>query len=121
MAGVAGALPLICSGAMYAGVPMRVSVPVSGVASAARAMPKSMTAGPSGVSRMLAGLRSRCTMPAAWMSPRASATPAISSRDVLGRSGPPTARARASEGPGTYSVASHGSGPSVLLSTTGTM
>ena len=45
--------------AIHAGVPSVIPVMVIDVASAARAMPKSMTFGPSEDTRMLVGLRSR--------------------------------------------------------------
>ncbi len=60
-------LPAACSGAMKVGVPTVTPLLVSEVASAARAIPKSMTRGPSAASRTLDGFRSRCTMPAPWM------------------------------------------------------
>ena len=63
MAGVM-ARPRICSGAMNCGEPTAMPLWVRLVASAARAMPKSMTRGPSGASSTLDGLRSRCTTPA---------------------------------------------------------
>ena len=47
----------------------------------ARAMPKSMTRGPSMVIRTLDGLRSRWTSPAPWMSRRARTSPEASARD----------------------------------------
>lgn len=56
--------PAACSGAMNDGVPMVTPLPVSEVASAAYAIPKSMTRGPSAASSTFDGLRSRCTMPA---------------------------------------------------------
>ncbi len=60
--------PRICSGAMNPGEPMTIPVLVSSDSTdtwKARAMPKSMTRGPSAVSRTLEGLRSRWTIPAA--------------------------------------------------------
>ncbi len=94
-------LPAACSGAMKDGVPMVTPLLVSEVASAARAIPKSMTRGPSDASSTLPGLRSRWTMPALWMTWRASAIPATSSRTVSTGSGPCLWTASASEGPGT--------------------
>src|SRR6201993_4657078 len=54
------------------------SAAVSTVPSSARAMPKSITRGPSAASSTLPGLRSRCTRPQAWMARSASASPAAS-------------------------------------------
>ncbi|RPK66958.1 hypothetical protein EES42_23355 [Streptomyces sp. ADI95-17] len=111
--------PAACSGAMNEGVPMVTPLPVSEVASAAWAMPKSMTRGPSAASSTLDGLRSRWTMPAPWMTCSASAMPAISSTTVSTGSAPCATTASASEGPGTYAVASHGWAASVAASITG--
>ena len=89
--------PACCSGAMYGGVPMTEPASVSGLDSAAvdaaadelsiesvsegsappRASPKSSTrARPSTPTSTLPGLKSRCTIPAAWAaaSPRAAST-----------------------------------------------
>ncbi len=93
--------PAACSGDMKAGVPTVTPLPVSAVLSAARAMPKSMTRGPSPASSTLDGLRSRCTMPAPCTTCSASATPAVSSSTVATGSGPCSATAEASVGPGT--------------------
>jgi len=54
------------SGAMYVGVPTTPPVACA-PASSVRAMPKSMTRGPSEPSSTLAGLKSRWTTPASWM------------------------------------------------------
>ncbi|CAM5550915.1 hypothetical protein STANM309S_03875 [Streptomyces tanashiensis] len=86
---------------MKAAVPMVTPVPVRQVASVARAMPKSMTRGPSSAIRTLDGFRSRCTMPAPWMTCRASAIPATRSSTVSTGSAPWRATACWSEGPGT--------------------
>ncbi|OSY49536.1 hypothetical protein BG846_04829 [Streptomyces fradiae ATCC 10745 = DSM 40063] len=94
-------LPAACSGAMNDGVPMVTPLLVSEVASAARAMPKSMTRGPSEARRTLPGFRSRWTMPAPWMTWRASAMPATSSSTVSTGMGPCLCTASAREGPGT--------------------
>ncbi len=80
-----------CSGDMKGGVPITRPVWVrasAGAKSAARETPKSMTRGPSSASITLAGFRSRWTTPAPWMSRRASARPAASSRSRWGGSGP---------------------------------
>jgi len=63
IAGVAGS-PSACSGAMNPGEPIRMPVRVMVVASTARAIPKSITRGPSAASSTLDGFRSRCTSPA---------------------------------------------------------
>src|SRR6266699_621867 len=91
---------------------------VSMVDSTAREMPKSMTRGPSSASRTLDGLRSRCTTPAAWIALRLSARPAASASSDASGSGPCVSTASASEGPGTYAVAIHATGPSTSASTT---
>ena len=67
--------PLIWSGAMKPAEPTIIPVLVMGVASMAWAMPKSMTFGPASVRMTLEGLKSRCTMPAAWITVSASASP----------------------------------------------
>ena len=72
----------------YCGEPTIMPLRVSAVASSARAIPKSITRGPSGASSTLDGLRSRCTTPAAWMACRASATPAISRNTIASGIGP---------------------------------
>ena len=72
-------LPFNCSGAMYPGVPAMAIVCVAAVApstdfSASLAKPKSSTfTEPFSVTRMLPGLRSRCTIPAACAAASASA------------------------------------------------
>ena len=117
MAG-ATATPEICSGAMNCGEPTRMPVRVTAVASAAQAMPKSITRGPSGASSTLDGLRSRCTTPAWWIACSASATPAISSSTVPGGIGPWLVTVSCRDGPGTYAVTSHGGVASGLASST---
>ena len=67
--------PLICSGAMNPAEPTIMPVLVMDVASRAWAIPKSMTFGPVAVRMTLEGLKSRCTMPAAWITVSASASP----------------------------------------------
>ncbi len=94
------------------GVPMAAPVAVWAVPSAATAMPKSMTRGPSAASSTFDGLRSRWTIPAPWMAWSASATPAISHSTAGTGSGPLRSTACVREGPGTYSVASQGGTPS---------
>ena len=83
--------PWACSGDIKAGEPITSPVPVSVVASAAREIPKSMTRGPSSANSTFDGFRSRCTMPAAWIAPKPSASPAASARtdesSAAGRAG----------------------------------
>lgn len=95
------ASPSACSGDMNCGVPIRPPLRVSWVASAARAMPKSMTHGPAGPSRMLPGLRSRCTTPAAWIAARACAVQPTSWNTAGIGSGPYVSSAVWSATPGT--------------------
>ncbi len=113
------AAPPTCSGLTKPGEPTRAPVTVIGVASRARAIPKSTTRGPSSARITLDGLRSRCTMPAAWMAASASARPAPSSSVASGESGPPSSTRRDSGGPDRYVVANHGRGPSTSASITG--
>ncbi len=83
-------------------------------------MPKSMTRGPSIVTRMFAGLRSRWTRPASWtaVSARASRLARIrTDRSGSGSGRPAITSCR--EGPGTYPVATHGAAASVSASSTG--
>ncbi|MCQ0015130.1 hypothetical protein LUX39_16505 [Actinomadura madurae] len=87
--------------------------------SRARAMPKSMTRGPVEESRTLAGLRSRCTIPAPWMAASAVATPtARPSRSEPG-SGPLPRTAFSRFGPSMYSVTMYGGSWSSSASITG--
>jgi hypothetical protein len=118
IAGPPGADPEICSGAMYSGVPTTCPVPVSWVPPTDQAIPKSITFGPVGESSTLAGLRSRCTNPPAWIAASASASPPASSTSRGAGSGPERATACASDGPLTYSVANHGGSPSGSASRT---
>lgn len=64
--------PSACSGAMYWAVPITMPVWVTGAASTALAIPKSVSfTWPVGVIRMLPGLTSRCTSPAVCATCRA--------------------------------------------------
>ena len=103
---------------MNPGEPITRPACVSAVDSTAREMPKSMTRGPSSAISTFDGLRSRCTTPAAWIALRLSARPAVSVSNELAGSGPCSFIASVSEGPGTYAVASHATGPSTSASTT---
>ncbi len=79
------ALPVACSGAMYAGVPTALAS-VSCSESISKTSPKSSsTTRPSVVTRTFDGFTSRCTLPAAWSaeSPRATCRNASRSRTSL--------------------------------------
>ena len=89
------------------------------VPSVAREMPKSITRGPSVASSTLAGLRSRCTTPHAWMAAIASVSPASSGHSAGAGSGPFSATTWSRDGPGTNAVASHGGRSFSPLATTG--
>jgi hypothetical protein len=93
--------PRACSGDMKPGEPSTGPLPVSMLASAACEMPKSMIRGPSSASSTFDGFRSRCTMPAAWIAPRPSASPAASASTDLAGSGPCLVTVSASDSPGT--------------------
>src|SRR5690606_38382721 len=81
-------------------------------------MPKSITWGPRGESRTLPGLRSRWTRSAPWIAASARARPeARTGRDCAG-SGPWSRTASLRVGPGTYSVAIHGTPVPVSASRT---
>ncbi len=83
--------PRTCSGDMKPGEPIIAPVrvrPPSATVSRARAMPKSMTRGPSMVIRTLDGFRSRWISPARWMSWSAPASPAPRLRTERSGSGP---------------------------------
>ncbi len=83
-------------------------MPVSAVASAARAIPKSITRGPSAATSTFAGFRSRCTTATLWIACSASAIPPTSSSTVRTGSAPCSRTTCCSDGPGTYEVTSHG-------------
>lgn len=102
---------------MNPGEPTTRPVEVSAVASKACAMPKSISFGPPAPSSTFAGFRSRCSTftPCTASNARASAAP--SARTAATGSAPDRTTASASEGPGTYSVASHGAGASASAST----
>ena len=104
-------LPSACSGERYCGVPITAPVRVMPTPSAARAIPKSVTFTlPCGVTIRLAGLTSRCTIPARWAAPSASPTWASRSRTAAGsRSRPPPIRFE-SGSPSTSSMTRNGRG-----------
>ena len=112
--------PSSCSGAMYPTVPM-TPLAVTEVASTARAMPKSITRGPSAASRMFSGLRSRWTTPAPWIAASAVAVDTASRCRPAPLRGPSAATAAASVGPSMYSEAIQGRGDSRSASTIGAM
>ncbi len=70
---------------MKPGDPTIIPVLVIETASITWAIPKSITFGPSRVKMTLEGLRSRCTIPAAWMAVSASASPVASPKSISGR------------------------------------
>ena len=84
-------LPSACSGERYCGVPITwpVSVSADPLGGAGDAEVGDLDLRRSGVTSRLAGLTSRCTMPAAWAAPRASAAWASRSRRQPGSSGAP--------------------------------
>ena len=86
MSAAVPARPVICSGAMNPAEPTVMPVLVRPVVSIAWAMPKSMTFGPPAVSSTLEGLRSRCTIPAAWIAVSASASPVARPYSIPGSS-----------------------------------
>ena len=112
---------MICSGAMKPAEPTVMPVLVMLVVSSAWAMPKSMTLGPLAVSSTFEGLRSRCTIPAAWIAVSASASPVARPYSIPGSSGPRASTYSDSEGPSAYSVTRNGFGASVSASMTRTV
>ena len=115
------ARPMICSGAMKPAEPTVMPVLVRLVVSSAWAMPKSMTFGPAAVSSTLEGLRSRCTIPAAWIAVSASARPVARPYSIPWSSAPCASTYSDSEGPSAYSVTRNGFGASVSASITRTV
>lgn len=73
------------------------------------AMPKSVTTTRSPSSRMLAGLMSRCTMPAWWATASAAAIWAPIRATCVSSSGVPFLMRSARDGPLTSSITIHGS------------
>lgn len=103
--------PRTCSGGMQPGEPIDTPVDVrDAVPSGARAMPKSMSSGPSRVRRTFEGFTSRCTSPRSCTAAGASAGPAPSPRTVAAGSGPVSATAAARDGPAEQPVGPHGRG-----------
>src|SRR5260221_5709486 len=93
---------------MKGGGPRRRPVVVSLLASAAGAMRKSMTGGPSEAPRTLPGLRSRWTTPAVWIACRARPMPTPRWATERGEKGPAKFTAALSGGPGMKYEASPG-------------
>jgi len=118
MSAAVPARPMTCSGAMNPAEPTVMPVLVRLVVSSAWAMPKSMTFGPPAVSSTLDGLRSRCTIPAAWIAVSASASPVARPYSIRGSIGPWAATYSDSEGPSAYSVTRNGLGAWVSASIT---
>jgi hypothetical protein len=98
---------------------MTTPVEVRELASAGRAMPKSMIRGPSSAMITLPGFRSRCTTPQAWIAASPSASPAPSPRTASSSSGPCSLIIWCRDGPGMNAVTSHGDSASGSASTTG--
>lgn len=88
---------------MYDGVPM-TPLPRAEEEPSARAMPKSMTRGPSGPISTLDGLKSRCRMPARWMAASAVTVPIASRSRSVPVLGPCSPTRPLRDGPGTYSL-----------------
>ena len=80
--------PTACSGERKPGDPMDWPVLVRVVLSAARAIPKSITRGPSEARSTFDGFRSRCTRPIACTAASASASPAARASTDPAGSGP---------------------------------
>src|SRR5271163_854866 len=80
-----------------------------------------MTFGPPGVSSTFEGLRSRCTIPAAWIAVSASASPVARPYSICGSTGPRESTYSASEGPSAYSVTRNGRAEVVSASRTRTV
>ncbi|WP_434097581.1 hypothetical protein [Streptomyces viridosporus] len=98
-------------GGMQPGEPIDTPVDVrDAVPSGARAMPKSMSSGPSRARRTFEGFTSRCTRPRSCTAAGASAGPAPSPRTVAAGSGPVSATAAARDGPAEQPVGPHGRG-----------
>ena len=101
-------LPASCSGAMNAGVPTVTSPERSVVIPGTAASPKSITTGPSGPSRTLAGLKSRCTIPAACTAPSAVSVATATRSSAAPPRGPSCSTTSISDGPLTYSLTMNG-------------
>ena len=86
-----------------------VCVIVAEESAIARAMPKSMTlTAPAGVSITLAGLMSRCTMPARWLYSSAPRTPDVIRSASCQSSGAEWLSRSRTVRPSTYSITMYG-------------
>ncbi len=99
-------------------MPTTIPAVVIGLASAARAIPKSMMRGPSSAKITLLGFRSRWTSPQAWIAASPSASPAPSRHTRSRPNGPPSATACCSEGPWMNAVTIQGGSAPGSASTT---
>ena len=86
-------------------------------ASSQRAMPKSITRGPSGPMSTFPGLKSRWITPDWWMADRAVAVCTASRSRADPASGPCSATTSCREGPSMYSLTTYGTSPSSWVST----
>ena len=78
------------------------------VPSSTRAMPKSITRGPSGPNSTLPGLKSRWTIPALWMATSAVAVDTASRWSAAPRTARPLATVSWRSLPGTNSLTTYG-------------
>ena len=101
-------VPASCSGAMNAGVPIATSPERTVVIPGTAASPKSITTGPSGPSRTLPGLKSRCTIPAACTAPSAVSVATAMRSSAAPPRGPNCSTTSTSDGPLTYSLTMNG-------------
>ena len=101
-------VPASCSGAMNAGVPIATSPEKTVVIPGTAASPKSITTGPSGPSRTLPGLKSRCTIPAACTAPSAVSVATAMRSSAAPPRGPSCSTTSTSDGPLTYSLTMNG-------------
>jgi len=115
--------PRACSGDRYCAVPMTawVWVMVPAASAMARAMPKSITlTAPVGVSMTLAGLMSRCTIPAWWEYSSAESTPEVISIASSMGTAAPSRRMSRTVWPSTYSMTMNGTCATAPLGSTET-
>src|SRR5215471_17910335 len=108
-AAVVTRVPASCSGAINAGVPTVTwpegpMVVIPGTA----ASPKSISTGPWGPSRTLAGLKSRCTIPAACTAPSAASVTTAMRSSAAPVRGLSCSTTSTSDGPLTYSLTMNG-------------
>ncbi|OIQ76346.1 hypothetical protein GALL_419770 [mine drainage metagenome] len=113
-----GSAPSSSSGGRYPGVPATSPTLVTRASSADCAIPKSIRTGPSSVSMMLLGLRSRWTTPAACTAASASSRPAARSASASASSGPARRTRSSRVSPSTSSVTRNASVESASASST---